>query len=373
MEISCLKENLQRPVSLLSKYVSSRPALPVLANILIEVTDQRIILSATNLEVTIKSTVPADIKIDGRITVQARPLAELVNILPQGPVTLLEEQDQLIVTSGRTSSSFPTITAQDFPALPSFSQAEATGFPLDLLREIAEKVLFAAATDESRPVLTCLLIKQTTENLVFVATDGFRLSEMILPVPDMPPLIGQLLLLPAKIIAELIRLGAEIGAKELWIDTASQTNQVALKVGDVECYSKLIEATYPDYTRIIPTEYSASISLEREALLQAVKLAMVFAKEAGSLIKCDIQPQAGEMVVYAQSANIGQNHTSIPIQGTGEDMVIACNSRFIIEALNALKETEIRLDCKGPLAPIVLTSPNLPNFRHLIMPIKTDE
>ena len=207
MKITALKENLHRPLSLLSRYISSRPALPVLANILIEATENELVLSTTNLDVTVKAKIPAKIEQAGKITVPARLLSELVNTLPAGNITFSVNDTQLIVTSDATQASFNSIPAADFPVLPQFDQQNAIKLPLEVLNEISQKVLFAAATDESRPVLTTLMLQPQDQDIVFVSTDGFRLSEAIKPANKINYEADKPLLLPARIIGEMIKLG----------------------------------------------------------------------------------------------------------------------------------------------------------------------
>jgi DNA polymerase-3 subunit beta len=371
MNITILKENLQPLLALTSRYVSTRPALPVLANILMETQDDNITISATNLDITVKATLPAHIAEHGKLTLPARPFAEILNQLPAGEIKLFSDQEVLKLESRGTEATFATIPAIDFPVLPRFDQAHATSFPFYLLQEVGEKVLFAAATDESRPVLTSLLIRQTNDGMTVVATDGFRLSEVKITAQPNGQAAADLLL-PARVIGELTKIATD-QTKELWIDMSTQANQVALKVGQVEFFSKLIDAAYPDYTRIIPTDFMTHVIIDREELIQAVKIAMVFARDAGSLIKLTVDPARSQMDISAQSANLGQNHTSIAVKGAGQELVTAFNSRFLIDALSAFKNDQLRLDFKAPLAPMLITTPDQPGFRHIVMPIKIDE
>jgi DNA polymerase III subunit beta len=197
MKAVALKENLHRPLTLLSRYISSRPALPVLANILIEATSEGLILSSTNLDVTVKSKIPAQVTEPGKITVPARLLAELVTTLPSGNVDFSTTETQLMLSSHETKAALNTISAADFPILPNYQQDNAIGIPLNLLQEVSQKVLFAAATDETRPVLTTLMLHPQADSIAFVSTDGFRLSEALKPAGQIKTEINKPLLLPA--------------------------------------------------------------------------------------------------------------------------------------------------------------------------------
>ena len=372
MKVTALKENLHRPLTVLSRYINTRPALPVLANILIEATEEGLILSTTNLDVTVKAKVLAKTEQAGQITVPARLLSELVATLPAGNIKFSSTDSQLILASSTTEASLNTIPAADFPVLPVFNQQDAVSIPLSLLNEVAQKVLFAAATDESRPVLTTLMLQPQTDNLTFVATDGFRLSEAVKTASNLNLDTNKPLLLPAKIMGEMIRLGNDMQADHLWIDITTQANQIAMKVGEIEFFSKFIDAAYPEYKRIIPTEFVSNLEVDSEDLLQAVKLASVFAKDAGSLIKFEVNPTSGELKIGAQSAALGQNHSTLSVAGDGEEMAIAFNARFLLDALNAFSNGKLLVKFKGPLAPMLIQEPDKSDFRHIIMPIKVE-
>lgn len=371
MKFTTLQETLHQPLSLLSRYVSSRPALPVLANILVETTGTAVVLSATNLDVTIKAHIQASVEDQGSTTLPARLFHEVISTLPSGQLTISTTDSQCTVQSANTNSSLNTIPPQDFPALPSFSQEQAIKLPLKVLRDVSEKVLFAAATDESRPVLTNLLLNPQDGQIALVATDGFRLSEVLQSATGFSLPTDRQLLLPARLIQEMLRL-SDGQSDDLYIDLTSQTNQIGMRVGQVECFSKLIDATYPPYLRIIPTEFNSTVEIEQEELIRAIKIASVFAKDSGALIKIQVQPLNGSIIVSAQSSNLGQNQSTVSAKGSGEDQFIAFNARYVLDALNAFGGGPITISLKGESAPMMLTSVNQPGFRHIIMPIKVD-
>ena len=356
---------------MLSRYVSSRPALPVLANILIDAQADNVTLSATNLDVTVKAHIGATIEDPGSITVPARLLNDVMSNLPAGKITVSTNENQCQIQSEKTTSTLNTIPAADFPTLPSFNQDQAIKLPLKVLRDVAEKVLFAAATDESRPVLTNLLLQPQDGQLALVATDGFRLSEVIQPAGDAEILRDHQLMLPARLISEILRLSD--GEQDLFIDLTTQNNQVGMRVGNIECFSKLVDAAYPPYLRIIPTDFVTTVDVEQEELSQAIKVASIFARDSGALIRLNVQPAEGILTVSAQSATLGQNQSTVSAQGSGEEMPIAFNARYLSDALNAFGSGPIRLSLKSDTAPMMFTRPSQSNFRHIVMPIKVEE
>lgn len=370
MQISLLKQHLHKPLSLASRYISTRPALPVLANVLLEAIEQELVLSATNLDTTVKIAIPAEVGQGGTTTLSAKGFYELINILPSGKIDLQLDNTQLIVSSTDNQAKFNTITAEDFPVLPQFNQDNAITLSIPLLKEVSEKILFAASTDESRPILTTILLKQDADRMSFVATDGYRLSEVIRQVEGKQLDEGRTLLLPAKILAELIRLGSDDKIDQLYIDITSQTNQIALKVGQVEFFAKLINGNYPPYERIIPTEFVTTAEVSAEELHQAVKVGSIFARDGGSQVKLDIKPSQGTLDIVAQSPTLGQNTSTVAIKAEGQDFQISFNSKFLLDALAVINQDTITLQFKGPEFPIMITSPHHPNYRHIIMPLK---
>jgi DNA polymerase-3 subunit beta len=371
MKIITLQETLHQPLSLLSRYVSSRPALPVLSNILIEAQNDVVTLSATNLDVTIKAQISATTEQEGSTTIPARLFNEVISTLPSGKITLTSDDNQCRVQSAQTESLLNIIPAEDFPSLPVFSTDQAIKLPLKVLQDVATKVLFAAATDESRPVLTNLLLHPQDGHIALVATDGYRLSEVLQPANGYNLPTDRQLLLPARLMSEILRLN-DTKQDDLYIDLTSQTNQIGLRVGQIACFSKLIDATYPPYLRIIPTDFVSTITVDQEDLIQAVKIASVFAKDSGALVRLQIKPAENSLVVTAQSASLGQNQSTVSVTGTGEEIFIAFNARYVLDALNAFGSGQITIQLKSDSDPILLTRPGQDNFRHIVMPIKID-
>lgn len=371
MKFTTTQQALHQPLSLLSRYVSARPALPVLANILVEVTPEGVTFSATNLDVTIKAAIPATVDQPGLTTLPARLLNEVISTLPAGDITLSSDDTQCTIQSANTNSSLNTIPPQDFPTLPAFNADKAFTLPMAVFKQVAEKVLFAAATDEARPVLTNLLLQPQDGQLALVATDGFRLSEVMQPLKGISLPEDRQLLLPARLISEMLRL-ADGQQTDLQIDVTSQTNQIGMKVGAIACFSKLINAAYPPYSRIIPSEFVTTVQVDQAELSQAIKVASVFAKDSGALIKMHIQPLSNNLVISAQSSSLGQNQSTVSAKGSGEDQLIAFNARYVLEGLGAFSSGELILSIKGEDAPMMVTSDSQPGFKHIIMPIKVD-
>ncbi len=274
MKVSCLQENLQRALAQVSRAVATKTALPVLSNVLLATDDGRLKVAATNLEIGITTWVGASVEEEGRITVDARLLAEFVNTLPNDAVQLSSDATRftLTVQCGRDKAAINGIDADDFPVIPSVGD-EAYGASVDaqILREMISQVEFAAAADDSRPVLAGVLMRFEGQKLTMAAADGFRLAvregELAEPVPSRLDVI-----VPARAIRELARLLGD-GSEPVRLAITPNQSQLLARIGETEFLSRLIEGSFPDFRQIIPRDFNTRVELGRDAFLNAVRRA----------------------------------------------------------------------------------------------------
>ncbi|HYP61843.1 MAG TPA: DNA polymerase III subunit beta, partial [Thermomicrobiales bacterium] len=360
VKVVCLQEQLQRALSLVSRAVASKTALPVLGNVLLSAEDDRLQLSATNLEIGISTTISASVDEPGRLTVDARLLQEFVSTLPNETVELSTEGDRtlLAVKCGRDNASINGIGADEFPSTPAVSEG---GFTVDVdpqvLREMIGQVEFAAATDDSRPVLAGVLLRFEDETITLAAADGFRLAvrhgQLSASVGERVSLIA-----PARAIRELGRILGE-SSEPVRLAVTPNQSQLIVRVGPAgepggtEFYSRLIDGTFPDYRQIIPKEFGTKVELGRDALLNAVRRASYFARDANDAIKFEITSQSGDaepgvVEVSARAAERGDSHSFVDATIDGPEMQIAFNSRYLTDVLAVVRNGRIALGLNGP-------------------------
>ena len=374
MKVTVLQENLARGLAIVSKAVSPRSTLPVLANILIASDEGRLRLSATNLEMGITCWIPARIEDEGSTTVPARTFNDLVSTLPGDQVMLkLDVQTQTLNVRGGTSTNdIKCIDAQEFPPLPVPDFDGAIQINVGDFREMIHQVAFAASSDEARPVLMGVLVQVDKDKLTMAAADGFRLSvrKAVLSMPSSAPVSA---IVPAQALKELARVATD-GDEPIYMVMPKGRGQVVFRVKDVEVVSQLIDGTFPDYQQIIPRSYKSRTLVSTASLLKACKQAEIFAREGSNVARFNIKSAQGEMQpseveISATSEETGKNETIVEATVDGGGLLIAFNVKFLREALEVIRTPNVALETSAPNAPGVVRPVGDDQFLHVIMPM----
>ena len=374
MKVTVLQENLARGLGIVSRAVSSRSTLPVLANILIASDEGRLRLSATNLEMGITCWIGAKIEQEGSTTVPARTFADLVNTLPADQVLLkLNTSTQTLNVRGGTSTNdIKCIDAQEFPPLPVPDFNGAVQINSGDFREMIHQVAFAASTDEARPVLMGVLVQVDKDNLTMAAADGFRLSvrKAILSAPMPAPVSA---IVPAQALKELARVATD-GEEPIYMVLPKGRGQVVFRVKDVEVVSQLIDGTFPDFQQIIPRKYNSRTLVSTSSLLKACKQAEIFAREGSNVARLNIKTAQGEMQpseveISATSEETGKNETIVEATVDGSGVLIAFNVKFLREVLEVIRSPNVALETSAANAPGVVRPVGDDDFLHVIMPM----
>lgn len=375
MKVSCLQDNLQRALAQVSRAVASKTALPVLSNVLLATDEGRLRIAATNLEIGITTWIGASVDEEGKVTVDARLLNEFVNTLPNAPVQLAVESPRmtLSVQSGRDKAGINGIDAEDFPVIPRLDgDAFVAEVDPQVLREMISQVEFAAATDESRPVLAGVLARFEGSTLVLAAADGFRLAvregELASPVPERLDII-----LPGRALRELARIiGDQTEPVRLAI-TASKS-QLLVRVGETEFLSRLIEGTFPDFRQIIPREFNTRLEMSRDAFQNAVRRASYFARDNNDVVRLTIhlgeeEFMPGSVEVSATAAERGSSQSFVDASVMGPETQIAFNARYLADVLGVLKNGKVMIGMNGANQAGVVRSAEAEDYTHVIMPM----
>jgi len=374
MKVTVLQENLARGLGIVSKAVSPRSTLPVLANVLIASDEGRLRLSATNLEMGITCWIPARIEEEGSTTVPARTLGDLVSTLPGDQVSLKldVETQSLNVRGGTSTNDIKCIDAQEFPPLPVPDLDGAMQINSGDFREMIHQVAFAASSDEARPVLMGVLIQVDKEKLTMAAADGFRLSvrNAVLSTPVPAPVSA---IVPAQALKELARVATD-AEEPIYMVLPKGRNQVIFRVKDVEVVSQLIDGTFPDFNQIIPRSYKSRTLVSTASLLKACKQAEIFAREGSNVARFNIKNAQGEMQpseveISATSEETGKNETIVEATVDGGGLLIAFNVKFLREALEVIRTPNVALETSAPNAPGVVKPVGEEDFLHVIMPM----
>jgi DNA polymerase III subunit beta len=364
MKLQVTQENLNRGLSSVARVANSRGTLPILANVLIKTTKNRLSLSATNLDIAITHYIGAKVNETGSITVPARLMQDFVSSLPEGVINLELEETKLHVTTNQYQSVVNGIVADDFPVMPAMSDGVVWKIPGSILKKSLQQVVFAASSDETRPVLTGVLIKTVEENLVMVATDSYRLAEKQLGSQKKPIE----LLIPASALQDLLRIISDVDED---VRVTNNEQQVLFQVGDIELVTRLVEGSYPDYQKLIPKSFTTSATLKRNDLINVTKVSSLFARESAGSITINIDEPSKQLSIRSVASQLGENTataTASKVKGTAS---ITLNSRYLLDALGAMDGEEITFGFNGKLEPTLLQDPNDRSYRHVVMPLKS--
>jgi DNA polymerase-3 subunit beta len=374
MKVTVLQENLARGLGMVSKAVSPRSTLPVLANVLIASDEGRLRLSATNLEIGITCWIPARIEEEGSTTVPARTFSDLVSTLPSDQVLLrLDPQTQTLNVRGGTSTNdIKCIDSQEFPPMPVPDFEGSVQINVGDFREMIHQVAFAASSDEARPVLMGVLVQVDKDKLTMAAADGFRLSvrRAILSTPSSAPVSA---IVPAQALKELARVATD-SEEPIYMVLPKGRGQVVFRVKDVEVVSQLIDGTFPDFQQIIPRSYKSRTLVSTSSLLKACKQAEIFAREGSNVARLNIKTaqsemQPSEVEISATSEETGKNETIVEATVDGAGLLIAFNVKFLREALEVIRTPNVALETSAPNAPGVVRPVGDDQFLHVIMPM----
>jgi DNA polymerase III subunit beta len=376
VDASCLQENLQRALAQVSRAVATKTTMPILGNVLIATDDARLKISATNLEIGITTWIDAGVTEPGALTVDARLLAEFVNTLPAGQnVNLRVERGKytLQVQCGRDKAGINGLDPDDFPNFPTVD-GDAVIAEVDprQLKEMIGQVEFAAAADDSRPVLAGVLARFEEGALTLAAADGFRLA--VRSGPLLAPVESKLdIIVPARAMRELARV---IGDRSEPIRLAITPNrsQLLVRVDDAEFLSRLIDGAFPDYRQIVPREFATTLDVARDGVLNAVRRASYFARDNNDVVRFDIKAgeeefMPGTVEVSANAAERGSSQSFVDASVAGPEMQIAFNARYLSDVLGVLKTPTVMLGMNGPNQAGVVRAAGSDEYTHVIMPM----
>lgn len=368
MKFSVNLNQFNQGLTKVSRLASTRMPMPILNNILIEAEEGMIGLSATDLEIGIHSVVPAESVQAGRFTVPARLLQEFVQ--SSGEQTLVGElldNSYLTLKGNQSQVKIRGQEAGEFPSLP-FSDSQPT-FELSAgnLKEGLEAVLFAAATDDTRPVLSGVLLTGEKQTLTLAATDSYRLAERQIQLngPVSQPFS---VIVPKRTILEIVRLISEAAGD---VSVFVGDNQVELLIDETRLVSRLIEGTYPPYQSIVPNEYRTRVTADAGELSSALKTSQLFAREVGNLITLTMAPGQG-VTVQAAGSQTGEATNQFTAITEGDGLTIGFNAKFLLDALAAAKADNLFLEFNGADRPVVVRPANSKGYFSLVMPLKLD-
>lgn len=366
MKIKVTQDKLSKALNNVSRIAIGKVTLPILNNVLIRVDNKKVSLITTNLDMAVIDYLPVSSSENGVVTVPAKLLAEFVSNLPKGEVVEIVSNDtKVTISSGKYSSTINGALADDFPELPEIEDSDAVVYKIgvDDFKHSVGQVIVASSNDLTRPALTGVYFNTSKNTLAIAATDGYRLAEKKL-IDNVESEVKAIV--PASSMQEVLR---SISDDVEEVEISFNEDLVRFRLGEVEVISKLIDASFPDYQKLIPKDNNITATLHKDELTRVTKLAALFARSVGGSIVCEtISPDTFSVKSIANEFGENDSHidTSVSIEGK-----VNLNSRFLLDALNALEEKDIKFSFSDHVAPIVLTNKKSNKYTHIIMPLNS--
>jgi DNA polymerase III subunit beta len=362
MKVTCSKDELVAKLGLVARAVSTRSAVQILSGVLLRAQAGELHLAATDMELSLRSSLEADVDGEGAAVVPGRLLVDLARLLPESEVVIEHRSEENVVRieCGSASYRLHAYSEEDFPRLPELDAVGTFSVDGEALLETIARVSRSASRDESRPVLTGILVRFEPGKLTMAATDSYRLSVKETPLSgDAPELEA---IIPARALGELQRIAGSADTIELGV----HENQVIFGSGGVWLTSRRIDGQFPNYRQLLPESYEHELVVPRAELLDVVRRTSVMAQRNSPL---RLRFAEGELTVSAQTQDVGESSESLPVPYTAEPLEIGFNAEFLRDGLESVETDDVRVRLISSLRPAVLQSPT-DDFTYLIMPIR---
>jgi len=362
MSVTCARDELVAKLGIVSRAVSTRTTVLVLGGVLLRTQSGELHLSATDMELSLRTSFDAQVEGEGAVVVPGRLLVELARLLPEDEVRIEHraEEGMVHVECGSASYRLHTYNVDDFPRLPDVATIGTFAVDRDALLDTVSRVSRSASRDESRPVLTGILARFDAGKLVMAATDSYRLSVKETPLEGEAPELEAII--PARALGEVSRVAAGADSLELGV----HENQVVFVADGVTLTTRRIEGQFPNYKQLIPEEYEHSVPLGRGEVLDVVRRVAVMAQRNSPL---RLRFAEGELTVSAQTQDVGEARESLPAGYTGEPMEIGFNAEYLREGFESISGDDVQLRLISPLRPAVIQG-DADDFTYLVMPIR---
>jgi len=366
MKIVCLQENLKKGLNITQNIIGKNLTLPILNNLLLKTEKGRLKISSTNLEIGINTWASGKIEKEGEITCPAKILSNFINSLPNKKIELETKGNLLNIKCENYKASLNCLPADDFPIIPQTKQNFIFKVDSALFRGAMSQVIGLSSLSESRPEITGIFIKIDKKDIKMAATDSFRLGEKIVFDIEKKDESAHSLIIPQRTAQELVRILNEENGQ---LSVIADNNQVFFNLDDTQIISRLIDGQYPDYQQIIPKNFNITAIVDREEILNNIKIAGLFSNKS-SIIKIILGTNKFE--ILSQDPDLGENKSQVEAEIKGGPISINLNYRFLIDGLNNIKTKKIFLGFNSDSTPVIIKSPSEDGYLYLIMTIKNN-
>lgn len=377
LRVTCLQDHLHRAMGIVTRATGNRHTMPILGYVLATTDGERVRLTATNLDLSVTTWVPGRVRSEGVACLPASLLRETIAALPSGRDVSLDVAGTAVrVECERVGANLKGADPGEFPPVALLDEAPLVRLPAAEFRRAIEQVAFAAAKDDARPVLSGVHLRLGAGGLRLAGADGFRLSILHHVLPDTSTVTGEAdVIVPARTVLEVARLLEGYDAT-VEIGVAPNRTQVGFRVrspgGEALVTGRLLEGVFPDVERIVPQNATTAVTVGREALAQAIKVASIFARDSAHNVGLEVtlgQDDSGELTVKASSADTGDNVTRVPCRAVGEGCAVHFSTEFLSDWLGSVKTPQVVLELSGPTSPGLFRGLGAPGVSHVIMPM----
>ena len=373
MRLLCLQENLNKGLSIVSRAVPSRTTLPITQNVLITTDNGKIKLVTTNLEIAISTWVGAQIEDGGSVAVPAKLLSELVSSLPSEQISISNSNNStgIEINCDKFNSQVNGTNPDDFPPIPTVNADVVATIDSKVFQDAITRVSVAAATDESRPVLTGIKMELDGDNFTLAGADGFRLAvfkgKLLEKISEKYDFI-----LPSRSLQEINRI-IVVQDEPITFSVTPSNNQAMFKLSNVEIVTQLVQGTFPNYSQLIPESFQTRTEVPVEEFQRAAKTASVFARDGSGILRLHINSPENEnpekLSILSRSEEVGENESQIEAKVEGEDSKIAFNSKYLTDVLSVIKEEKVVIETTSPSSPGVIKPLGQENYIHVVIPM----
>jgi len=374
MQFSCNQDTFAKYLNIASRIVTSKPGLPILNNVLFQTEKGKLLITVTDLEISLNTWIGADIQSEGSITVPAKQLSEFINSVSSEKVDVSLNGNTLNIKADGDIVNLNTMPVDDYPSIPSIKDHKAIlKINKDDIVKTVNRVAFAAATDDIKPVLTGVKIEVEGDIASFVATDGLRLSRQIIKLEEgVEKEID--FLVPVKALQELAHIinDFEVGKGDDFVQVfyIEERNQVLFRFNDIDIISRLIDGKFPEYKQIIPTGFKTKCLFSKEEFLSSLKVTNIIARTVlGNKLILDIDAKKGTLIMSATQSDVGSNKSSLKGSISGDNLQIAFSARLLSDILSHVNDEKISFECSEPVKPGVFKIEGDDTFIHLVMPM----
>ncbi|OFZ79937.1 MAG: DNA polymerase III subunit beta [Bdellovibrionales bacterium RIFOXYD1_FULL_53_11] len=363
IERNGLLDSLQRIHSVIEK----KNTVQILSNILCQVKDNVLSLSATDLEVGMKINLPVEMKEEGRITLSAKHFLDIVKELPEKTIDINRKDNNWVeLVCGKKRSNVVSLSADEYPALPSFEEKTYLDTKAAVLRDMIDRTIFAIATDNTRYLLNGVFLENTENSMMrMTGTDGHRLSfvdnEVFIKMPD----LKRGIIIPRKGLGELRKL---IDCDNETIGLAFERGYIFSKIDNKYMFVRLIEGEYPDYRQVIPKSTDKVMTVKREIITSALKFVVTMSNEKSRGVRINLQ--GNTLSISSSNPDLGEAHDEIEINYSGDPVEIGFNAKYLLECLSVMKGEELEFHFKDKLSPGILRECGQRSHTYVIMPMR---